>query len=365
MYLENLKLIDFKNYENVDVKFSDKINCLVGINGTGKTNLLDAIHYLSLCKSYFNSVDSQNILHGASFFIIQGLFKNDSDASNLYCAVKKNQKKHFKRNNKEYSRLADHIGLYPLVIITPSDIALITEASELRRKYIDTFIAQLNKEYLNNLINYNKVLLQRNALLRKTAHTKYNDKLSFEVWNKQLIDYAEKIFEERKKIIHELIPVFQECYGNLAQNGETPRLKYSSQLENGKFGDLLAAAFERDKILQRTTVGTHKDDLILEVNNFPVKRFGSQGQQKSYVIALKLAQFIYISQKKNIKPILLLDDIFDKLDNIRVNRLMNIITSEAFGQIFITDSYFDRLKTIFVNINKEIKLFNIEKGKII
>ncbi|HQH18071.1 MAG TPA: DNA replication/repair protein RecF [Bacteroidales bacterium] len=363
MYLQKLSLLNFKNYSEDDIFFCDKINCFVGNNGVGKTNILDAIHYLSFCKSYFNSIDTQNILHGMDFFLVQGSFLKGEIQDDIYCAQKKNERKQFKINKKEYARFSDHIGLYPLVMISPSDNALISEGSEIRRKYIDSVIAQFDKIYLDDLINYNKALLQRNTLLKYFAEKRKFDQSALEIWNQQLIDLGKKIFEKRNNFIQEFIPLFQSYYSFITGKKEKVNLFYQSQLENNDYITLLDESLEKDRILQYTTTGVHKDDLIFMLDSFPLKKFGSQGQQKSFIISLKLAQFEYTKKMRGFKPILLFDDIFDKLDNSRVEQLMKLVSDNSFGQVFITDAHPERIELIFRDINTEIKIFEIVNGK--
>lgn len=362
MYLQKLSLINFKNYTDQEFNFCEKINCFVGNNGEGKTNLLDAIHYLAFCKSYFNSIDSQNILHNADFFVIQGTIFKGEGQDVIYCGQKRNEKKQFKLNKKEYQRFSDHIGNYPLVMISPSDNALISEGSEERRKYIDSVISQFDKIYLDDLINYNKALLQRNTLLKHFAERRKFEKASLEIWNQQLVTLGQKIFQRRIDFLDEFLPMFREYFAFISGGKEQVDIEYLSQLKNADFATLLSEAVEKDRILQYTTVGTHKDDLIFKLESFPLKRFGSQGQQKSFIIALKLAQFEYTKNLKDFKPILLFDDIFDKLDNFRVEQLMKLVSKNSFGQVFITDAHPERIELIFKDISTEMKIFEIKSG---
>lgn len=362
MYLQNLSLINFKNYTNQEFDFCEKINCFVGNNGEGKTNLLDAIHYLSFCKSYFNPIDSQNILHNADFFVIQGTVLKGDGQDVIYCAQKRNERKQFKLNKKEYERFSDHIGNYPLVMISPADNALISEGSEERRKYIDSVISQFDKIYLDDLINYNKALLQRNTLLKHFAELRRFDKESLEIWNQQLIGLGRKIYQRRVEFLNEFLPIFMEYFSFISGGKEHVDIDYQSQLKDADFASLLLESIEKDRILQYTTVGTHKDDLIFKMESYPLKRFGSQGQQKSFLIALKLAQFDYTRNLKGFKPILLFDDIFDKLDNFRVQKLMMLVSKNSFGQVFITDAHPERIELIFKDIRTEMKIFEIKSG---
>ena len=298
MHLKKLSVLNFKNYQEAEFLFSDHINCLTGNNGEGKTNILDAIHYLSFCKSFFNPIDSQNILHESPFFLIQGLFTREDngnkEADEIYCGLKRNQKKQFKRNKKEYSRLADHIGLYPLVMISPADSELITEGSESRRRFIDSVIAQFDRDYLENLISYNKVLSQRNALLKQFGDSRQFDKTSLEIWDMQLIEYGKKVHKKRQDFINSFITIFQKYYELISGGREQVGMDYISHLNDSAFADVLEKALNRDRAMEYTTVGIHKDDLEFSINGYPLKKYASQGQQKSFLIALKLAQFDFI-----------------------------------------------------------------------
>jgi DNA replication and repair protein RecF len=361
MYLQKLNLINFKNYPEAELSFSEGINCLAGQNGGGKTNLLDAIHYLSLCKSYFNAADSQNILTDAPFFVIQGTFELQNEIT-IYCGVKRGQKKQFKINNKEYEKLADHIGLLPLVMIAPIDILLIIEGSEERRRLIDGIISQYDKEYLDSLINYNKILSQRNSYLKQLSQQKNIDKAMLEVYDEQLIPLASIIFKKRKDFLDEFIPVFKNYYSYIADNSEEVGISYESQLTERSMDALLHEMLNKDLALQYTSVGIHKDDLDFTIKGMSVKKFASQGQQKSFLIALKLAQFEFIKKIKNLKPLLLLDDIFDKLDEQRVSKLLRLVANGEFGQVFITDTNENRIWEMFNDIDVPIKMFEVKDG---
>lgn len=365
MYLHKLSFVNFKNYEQLDLEFSPKINCLIGSNGVGKTNVLDAIYYLSMCKSYFNVVDSQNIRWDQDFFVIQGRYLREEKQEQIYCGVKKHKKKKFKRNKKDYEKLSDHIGLFPVVMISPSDSKLILEGSDERRKYMNGVISQFNKNYLNNVISYNNALLQRNKLLKDFAKNSSFDKDSLEIWDDQLIKYGIPVFEEREKFVKELIPIFQKYYRIISGDKETVSLQYRSDLQNEDFSNLLINAREKDQLVQHTTTGIHKDDFDLQLSEHPIKKVGSQGQQKTFLVALKLAQFDFISHVKGFKPLLLLDDIFDKFDMSRVNHIIQLVADNNFGQIFITDTNADRLDKILKQSEIKYNLFSIEAdGKV-
>jgi DNA replication and repair protein RecF len=365
MYLQNLSLLNFKNYAQVEMEFSSRINCFTGKNGVGKTNILDAIYYLSLCKSYFNPLDSQNIKHGTEFFVIEGEYLRNEENENILCGLKRGQKKQFKRNKKEYTRLSDHIGFLPLVMISPADSSLIAEGSEERRHFINAVIAQYDHSYLDNLLHYNSALAQRNHLLKSFSSTGKFDREALELWNEQMIKPALKIYSLRKEFVNELVPVFQKYYEFISGGSEQVGLSYHSQLEEGDYRSLLLSTVEKDRILQFTTVGIHKDDLLLKLNDFPIKRTGSQGQQKTFLVSLKLAKFDFISLHNGQKPILLLDDIFDKFDTERVNQIIRLVSDEHFGQIFITDTHPERMEEILSNLHIDYKLFNLSDNQTI
>jgi len=360
MYLQKLLLIGFKNYSQAEFIFSGKINCFVGNNGVGKTNLLDAIHYLSFCKSFFTSLDAQNIRHGDELFAIHGTFRKGDDSSDfVQCVQKKQQRKRFLINKNEYDRLADHIGNFPLVMISPYDRDLINDGSELRRKYIDSVISQFDKFYLDDLIQYNKALLQRNALLKSFADQHYFDVSLIEIWDEQMIRLGEQIFSKRNEFLNRFNPIFQHYFRFLSHGSEAVDIRYVSQFSGNSFRDAFMTALGRDRAAQFCTVGIHKDDLEFTLDGFAVKKFGSQGQQKSFVIAIKLAQFEYTRNIKGFKPILLLDDVFDKLDDLRVSQLIKLVSENSFGQVFITDTSRERIINMFDSMEIEHKIFNL------
>ena len=359
MYLQKLSLINFKNIETQSFDFQEKINCFVGDNGVGKTNVLDAIYYLSFAKSYFNSVALQNIRHGEGFFMVEGdYFLNDRNEK-IVCSLKRGQKKVLKRNGKSYEKFSEHIGQLPLVIISPADRDLVTEGSDTRRKFMDGVISQQNKSYLKDLISYNKVLSQRNALLKYFAANRTFDALNLSVYDEQLSEYGERIYTVRKLFLEEFIPIFNEKYQIISGDKEIVDLKYKSQLQDFSMMALLKKSLDKDKIIQYTTSGIHKDDLSFEIGAYSIKKFGSQGQQKSYLIALKLAQFEFIKQQSKVTPILLLDDIFDKLDESRVSQIIDLVSKDAFGQIFITDTHAERTENILKQSNNPYQIFNL------
>ncbi len=366
MYLKKLQLNNFKNCSLAEMDFSEKVNCFVGNNGAGKTNILDSIYYLSFCKSYFNSIDTQNIKHKEDFFAVHGEYFNQEKTNDrISCIQKRGKKKSFKINKKEYDRLADHIGLIPLVMISPYDRDLINDGSELRRKYIDGVISQFDNSYLKNILAYNKSLLQRNTLLKQFAEKHFYDADSLNVWDNKLADLGTGIFEKRKVFLQEFNPLFESFYKYLSGENEKVEIEFNSQLLNADLKELLSQNIERDRMLRYTTQGVHKDDLVFNINGFPVKKFGSQGQQKSFVIAIKLAQFEYTRKKKGFKPILLFDDIFDKLDDNRVQQIIHLVNENNFGQVFITDTQRKRVENIFLQAEIDHKIFDVENGEVI
>lgn len=365
MYLDKLSLINFKNYSEFNASLSNTVNCFVGKNGMGKTNILDAIYYLSNCKSFFNPLDSQNILHEKDFFVVQGEFIRNEKTEKIYCGVKKGKKKVFKKGKKEYEKLSEHIGFLNTVLISPMDTNLIYEGSEIRRKYIDYIISQFDHQYLKNLIDYNKALSQRNALLKHFIESRSFNEQSLEVWNDQLINYGNKIIKERKTFIESFAPIFENIYQSIAQNNESPFLKHKSQLNEQTFEELIKESVNKDRYSGYTNVGPHRDDFVFKLNGKPLKKFGSQGQQKTFLISLKLAHYKFIEEKSKQSPILLLDDIYDKLDNERIAMLMKAITKGEYGQVIITDTDTKRLPAFFKKENYECSTFIIENGELI
>ncbi|WP_144669703.1 DNA replication/repair protein RecF [Dokdonia sp. Hel_I_53] len=359
MILKSLSLINYKNFESQGFTFDAKINCFVGNNGVGKTNVLDAIYHLSFGKSYFNPVTSQNINHDADFFVLDGVYNKNEREERVVVSAKKGQKKIIKRNAKIYDRFADHIGFLPLVIISPADRDLITEGSDTRRKFIDGVISQSDKSYLSNLLGYTKILSQRNALLKYFAANNTFNADSIAVYNEQLEGFGTPIFEKRRKFLERFTPIFQERYAAISGNTEAVSLTYDSALHKMPLQHLLTNAINKDRGLQYTSVGIHKDDLQFEINGHPVKKFGSQGQQKSYLIALKLAQFDFIKEESGTTPLLLLDDIFDKLDENRVQHIIELVNTNDFGQLFISDTHAERTEEVVKKIHQSYELFHL------
>jgi len=359
MFLKELSLTNYKNFENLKFSFETKIVCFVGLNGVGKTNILDSIYHLSYTKSYFNPIPSQNIKHGETFFFISGTYLINDKEENILISLKKGDKKRIKRNNKLYKKFSDHIGKIPLVIISPDDRNLIIEGSETRRKFIDGIISQTDKEYLNSLIDYNKTLKQRNALLKMFFNNTDDIKKTIDIYDSQLSLHSQKIYEKRIKFLDEFIPIFKIRYKELSNNKENVEIFYKSDIsEENNLYKLLKNSIEKDLRFQFTTKGIHKDDLNFKLDDFPIKKYGSQGQQKTFLIALKLAQFEYLSKLES-NPILLLDDIFDKLDDTRVQQIINLVNEDKFNQIFISDTNKNRSENIIKKVNKSYKIFEI------
>lgn len=363
MILERISILGYKNIEQAELTFSPKLNCFIGKNGMGKTNLLDAVYYLSFCKSHNNQVDSQNIKHDADFALIQGYYLlGGSDEEEFFCSLRRRQKKQFKRNKKEYEKLSDHIGCLPLVMVSPSDSDLITGGSDERRKFMDVVLSQFDKEYLHALIRYNKALQQRNALLKSDMQA---DESLYELWEEQLAYEGQIIHTKRKAFVEQFIPTFQYYYNFICQSNEAVELKYESPLDEGNLVDLLKHKRERDKILGYTTAGVHRDDLDMRMDDYSIKKVGSQGQNKTYVVAMKLAQFDFLKKAGSTTPILLLDDIFDKLDSTRVEQIVKLVSEDNFGQIFITDTNRDHLDEILKGLNSDYRLYQVEGGGVL
>jgi DNA replication and repair protein RecF len=366
MFLKNLSLTNFKNFEILNLELCDKINCFIGDNGIGKTNILESIHYLAFCKGFMPHSDKQNIRNEEDFFIINGEFELNSEIEKIYCGLHKDKKKSFRCNGVEYVKLSEHIGLLPIVYSTPYDANLIHLGSDFRRKFVDTIISQFDKQYLKNLIDYNRALEQRNILLKRISKDGYKfDYEEIELWDMKLVDCGTKIYELRKVFSNEIVEILQHYYDVISDNKEAVELNYQSQLNNADFSDLLLKNIERDKILHYTSIGIHKDDFDFILNQNILKRYGSQGQQKTFVISLKFAQFDYIKSKMGIPPILLLDDIFDKLDKKRVQKITKLVSDDNFGQIFFTDTSYTRMPNILKDINIKYKILNLSNNEII
>lgn len=363
MILSRISILNYKNIRQAELEFSPKLNCFIGHNGVGKTNLLDAVYYLSFCKSCTNPIDSQIIRHDEEFFVIQGFYEQaDGTPEEIYCGMKRGRKKQFKRNKKDYQRLADHIGFIPVVIVSPADSDLIAGGSEERRRFMDVVISQYDRTYLDALMRYNKALQQRNALLKAEEEP---DPELLSVWEEMMATTGELIYHRREEFIREFIPTFQRFYAFISQGNEEVSLNYISHAQRGPLLDIIRQSRAKDRIVGYSLHGIHKDDLEMKLGDYPIKREGSQGQNKTYLIALKLAQFDFLHRTgSQTTPILLLDDIFDKLDATRVEQIVKLVSGESFGQIFITDTNRDHLDSILHNIDQPYTLFEIENGEV-
>lgn len=364
MILKELNIVNFKNIAEATLTFSPGFNCFVGNNGVGKTNILDALYHLSMCKSYFNLPDLQNIRHGEPFFVVQGRYEREGEELDVYCGVKRGQKKVFKKNQKAYEKLSEHIGLLPLVMISPEDVLMIDGGSEERRKLIDGIISQCDRTYLHCLIRYNKALVQRNSLL-KLSSGKPLDVEMLEIWDEQLAECGGVITRKREEFLLEFGQVFQSYYKLLSLDREVVTLEYKSSVKDGDMLQLLRASVERDRMMTYTTVGIHRDDVLLGIGDYPVKKIGSQGQKKTFLIALKLAQYAWLHRMSGVKPLLLLDDIFDKLDADRVGQIVKIVSGDIFGQVFITDTNRGHIDEMLKTQDSDYKLFRVNKGEIL
>ena len=363
MILENISIINYKNIKGVNLDLSPKINCLIGHNGVGKTNFLDAIYYLSFCRSANNPIDSQIIMHDENFFMLEGKYRTEQgDIENIYCGMKRGTKKHFKRNKKEYKRLSQHIGLVPLIYVSPSDSSLIEGGSEERRRLMDVVISQYDHSYIELLANYNKALQQRNALLKMEEEP---DLSLLDIWEQEMARNGELLFQKRLAFVEELVPVFQRIYQQISGQREMVSLRYVSHCQRGSLLDVIQRDRFKDRAVGYSLHGVHRDDLEMLIGDFQMKREGSQGQNKTFVLALKLAQFDFLRRTSSITtPLLLLDDIFDKLDAQRVESIVQLVSGDNFGQIFITDTNRDHLDKILSKSDGEYKIFTVEGGDI-
>ena len=372
MTLDQLHLLFFKNYDEASLAFSPGINCFVGDNGSGKTNLLDAIHYLALAKSAFASADAQNIKQGADFFVVKGRFTTPllDQPETIQVSLRAGQKKTITHDKQPYDRLADHIGRYPAVLISPYDTDLIRQGSEDRRRYFDSLQSQLDHEFLELLIQYNGLLRQRNAALKQGGGSHGFDVVYLQALDDQLAPLGESLSAQRAAFLTEFIPVFQRHYAQLADGREEVLLTYKSQLPGQDFRQLLLANERRDLALQRSTTGPHRDDFVFLMDGLPVKGYASQGQQKSFAIALKLAQFELLATKPRpagaaaSKPLLLLDDIFDRLDDKRIARLLELVADQTFGQVFLTDTNLERTDQALAGVGSDIRRFRVQAGTV-
>ncbi len=363
MKLRKLSLVNFKNIASAAPEFSAGINCFVGENGAGKTNVLDAVHYLSMCKSSLGMTDRQTLRHGGEFFVAEGEYTDDEGRSlNVVCSFSAQAGKKLKYCGKEYERLSDHVGVVPMVMVSPSDAFLIADAADERRRWLNAFISQLDREYLNALMRYNTVLTERNRLLKQPVNSGRMEILS--ILDQQMAEHGQKIYDKRAAVIEKLQPLVADYYRTLADDREEVELRYRSELTGRDFLEVLTAAREKDFINQFSTTGIHRDDIVMRIAGHPLKKYGSQGQQKSFLIALKLAQFAIVRDALGEKPILLLDDLFDKLDAGRVERLIRLVDTEHFGQVFISDCNRPRLETILRNGGREYSLFELKNGEV-
>ncbi len=361
MVLQQLSILNFKNIAEATLSFSPNINCLVGDNGTGKTNLADAVYYLSMCKSSIGLTDGQSIRHGEEFFLLDGRYLlGDHTHEQVVCSFKRGGNKLVKRNGKEYERVSEHIGLLPLVLASPADTALIQESGDERRRFLNAFLSQTDRDYLNALVRYNHLLQERNRLLKHPAG--FDEVI--EVLDEQLIGAGEAIHRKRAEAVQALAPRVAEYYRILSSDREPVEIRYKSELSETPFADLLRTSAQRDRLCGFTNCGIHRDDLKMEIADYPIRKYGSQGQQKSLLLALKLAQFDNLHKARGVKPILLLDDVFDKLDLSRVEQLIGLVSSDRFGQIFITDSNKVRLEGILRSLTEQYKLFGVAAGSI-
>ena len=363
MILENISIINYKNIKGVNLDLSPKINCLIGHNGVGKTNFLDAMYYLSFCRSANNPIDSQIIMHDENFFMLEGNYRTEQgDRENIYCVMKRGTKKHFKRNKKEYKRLSQHIGLVPLIYVSPSDSSLIEGGSEERRRLMDVVISQYDHSYIELLSNYNKALQQRNALLKMEEEP---DSSLLDIWEQEMARNGELLFQKRLAFVDELVPVFQQIYQQISGQREIVSLRYISHCQRGPLLDVIQRDRFKDRAVGYSLHGVHRDDLEMLIGDFQMKREGSQGQNKTFVLALKLAQFDFLRRTSSTTtPLLLLDDIFDKLDAQRVESIVQLVSGDNFGQIFITDTNRDHLDKILSKSDGEYKIFTVEGGDI-
>ncbi len=363
MQLNKLSIINYKNIEAATLDLSAKLNCFIGHNGEGKTNLLDAVYYLSFCRSAFNPKDSEVMRHDADYFVLEGDYTTDGgDKEQVYCGMKRGTKKHFKRNKKEYKRLSMHIGQVPLIFVSPADATLIDGGSEERRRLMDVVISQYDTPYIEDLNRYNKALQQRNKLLKQEEEP---DSTLMELLEIQMAEYGEAIYKKRAAFVEELTPVFQRIYQTICENREQVSLEYVSHCQRGSLLDVIRRDRAKDRIMGYSLHGIHKDDLVMKLGDYPIRREGSQGQNKTYVLALKLAQFDFLRRTSgNNTPLLLLDDIFDKLDSSRVEQIVRLVSGDDFGQIFITDTNRDHLDKILQGSSFSYKIFSVEGGEI-
>lgn len=363
MFLKKISIINYKNIREASLDLSPKMNCFIGHNGEGKTNMLDAVYYLSFCRSAYTTSDTNVIRHGEDFFVLDATYVNDlGDEDSVFCGMKRGSKKHFKRNKKEYKKLSMHLGMIPLIFVSPSDTVMIEGGSEERRRLMDVVISQYDNTYIDALNRYNKALQQRNTLLK---NEEWLDVDLLALLEEQMAFYGETIFKKRNDFIAELTPLFQTFYSRISQDKETVSLGYVSHCQRGSLLDVIRRDRAKDLAVGYSLHGVHRDDLEMLIGEYPIKREGSQGQNKTFVIALKLAQFYFLKRTgSKTTPILLLDDIFDKLDAKRVEQIVKIVAGDEFGQIFLTDTNRDHLDRILSSTSLDYKLFHVENGDI-
>lgn len=362
MRLKTLSILNYKNISEATLELSPKINCFIGNNGVGKTNLLDAVYFLSFTHSMFSTIDSQMMKHDADFFMLQGRYVHDDGETEeeIYAGMKRGAKKQFRRNKKAYRKMAEHIGMIPLIIVSPDDVSLIAGGSEERRKLLDIVISQYDNAYIDLLVRYNKALQQRNALLKMEDEP---DEMLMQLWEEEMAQCGEQIFQRRSDFVERFIPVFNDIYGRISGGREQVSLRYVSHCQRGPLLDVIQRDRHKDRAVGYSLHGIHRDDLEMLIDGYPMKREGSQGQSKTYVISLKLAQFDFLRQTISATtPLLLLDDIFDKLDAQRVEKIVGIVASENFGQIFITDTNRDHLDGILASGNFDYNTFHVSDG---
>jgi DNA replication and repair protein RecF len=364
MVFNSLALFNFKNFETAQLTFSAGINCIVGKNGVGKTNILDALHYISLGKSAINPIDNANIRYDQTSFYIKSKLHRADSPHEVLCTVQAGRKKNLKVNQKDYEKLSEHIGFIPAVMITPNDISLINDGNEARRKFFDSTLSQLDRPYLHNLVRYQKALKQRNSLLKQFNLTMEIDQAQLDPYDHELLTLGKEIYKARNKFIKEYEKRFTRLYKELSSDHELVTLVYESQWQDDSFEEKFRQALKRDLALQRTTVGIHRDAYHFNIEGKPIRRFGSQGQQKSLIVALKIAQFEVLKRTTKITPVLLLDDIFDKLDDQRMGILLNMVCENTFGQIFITDARPERTMAMLAENNLRARIFTIVDGKV-
>jgi len=363
MYLEDIRLINFRNYLDIKMSFNDQINCLVGDNGVGKTNVLEGIYYLALTKSFQSTSDLQTIKHETDFFSIIGNFNKDGKQKGVKCQMKRGEKKTISMNDISYNKISDHIGIFPVVLITPNDTDIIRGGGENRRRFVDSVISQLDRKYLDNLLKYNHALRQRNSILKNTHHQDHMDIDLIDPYDQLIMQIGYQIYLTRRKFIATLSKLLKEIYSDIADHKEEVKIQYKSDLDSENFNVLFKESLSRDIALRRTSLGIHRDDYVFDLDGYPMKKYSSQGQQKSMIVSLKIAQFEIIRNEKGFKPIILMDDIFDKLDDARIEKILNMVAGHTFGQIFVTDARPERTLSIFDRIESNKSIYQIADGK--